>query len=148
MKIKNKKARFAYEILETEVAGIVLKGTEIKSISVGKVSFTDTYCLIINNEMWVKNLHISEYEHGTHNNHDPKRDKKLLLTKRQISYFNSKINEKGLTLIPLDIFINENGFAKLTISLSKGKKTQDKRQTIKEKDIKKDMNREIKNLKF
>jgi len=147
MIIKNKKALFKYEIIETEVSGIVLNGTEIKSIRNGKVSFTNTYCFIFNNEMWIKNLHISEYKNGTHNNHDPKRDKKLLLTKHQILYFNEKIEEKGLTLIPLNIFINDKGIAKVTVSLSKGKNNQDKRQTIKENDIKRDMDREIKNYK-
>ena len=147
MKIKNKKALFKYDIIETEVSGIVLNGTEIKSIRNGKVSFTNTYCFINNNEIWIRNLHISEYKNGTHNNHDPKRDKKLLLTKQQISYFSEKIEEKGLTLNPLNIFINDKGIAKITISLSKGKKIQDKRQTIKENDIKRDMDREIKNMK-
>jgi len=145
MIIKNKKVLFKYNIISTEIAGIVLNGTEIKSIRDGKISFTNTYCIIINNEIWVKNLHISEYKNGTHNNHDPKRDKKLLLTKKQISFFNEKINEKGLTIIPLNLFINDKGIAKITISLAKGKNNQDKRQSIKENDIKRYIEKNIKN---
>lgn len=144
--IKNKKARFNYEFIESEIAGIKLKGTEIKSIRGGNVGFNDSYCLFIDNELWVKNLHIDEYKNASHNNHDPKRDRKLLLTKQQLTRFHSKVNEKGLTIIPEEIFINDKGLAKIKISLSKGKKHQDKRQIIKENDIKRDMDREIKNL--
>jgi len=148
MKYINRKARFNFEFIEKEIAGIVLNGTEIKSIKNGKLNFNDSYCLIINNEIWLKNLHISEYENGTHNNHDPKRDRKLLLTKKQILKFKSKLEEKGLTIVPTEIFINDKGIAKVEIALSKGKKTYDKKQIIKENDIKKEMDREIKNYKI
>lgn len=145
--IKNKKAKFNYEFIESEIAGIELKGTEIKSIRCGNIGFNDSYCLFIDNELWVKNLHIDEYKNASHNNHDPKRDKKLLLTKQQLIKFQSKVNEKGLTIIPEEIFINDKGLAKMKISLSKGKKTYDKKQIIKENDIKIEMDREIKYMK-
>lgn len=147
MKIKNRKARFNFDFIEKEIAGIVLTGTEIKSIRDGKVGFTDAYCYFKDNEMWVKSLHIDEYKSGTHNNHDPKRDRKLLLTKIQLQRFQSKVNEKGLTIVPVEIFINDKGLAKMEIALSKGKRLQDKRNIIKENDIKREMDREIKNLK-
>jgi len=147
MKIKNRKARFNYEFLEKEIAGIVLTGTEIKSIRDSKAGFTDAYCYFKDNEMWMKNFYIIEYTQGTFNNHDPKRDKKLLLTKSQIKKFQEKSSEKSLTIVPTMMFINDQGIAKIEIALSKGKKTQDKRSTIKENDIKKDTDREIKNLK-
>lgn len=147
MKIKNRKARYNFDFIEKEIAGIVLTGTEIKSVRAGKVGFTDSFCFFKDKEMWVKNLHIDEYTSGTHNNHDPKRDRKLLLTKLQLQRFESKINEKGLTVVPVEIFINDKGLAKMEIALSKGKKQQDKRQIIKENDIKREMDREIKNYK-
>lgn len=148
MKLINKKAKFKFEFLEKEIAGIVLEGTEIKSIRNGKISFNDSYCLFINNELWIKNLHISEYEKGTHNNHDPKRDRKLLLTKKQLIKFKSKLEEKGLTIVPTQLFINEKGFVKIEIALSKGKKDYDKKQIIKENDIKREMDKEMKNYKL
>jgi len=146
--IKNKKANFKYIFLEKEIAGIVLKGTEIKSIRNGKAGFTDSYCYFKNNELWIKNLYISEYEQGTHNNHDSKRDKKLLLTKNQLKNFLIKSKEKGYTIIPTSLFINDKGKVKIEIALSKGKNYTDKKQIIKENDLKKDMDREIKNYKF
>jgi SsrA-binding protein len=112
----------------------VLTGTEIKSIRAGKANFSDTYCTFINNELWVHNLHISEYLAGSYNNHEPKRDRKLLLNKRELRKIQSKLNEKGTTIIPVLLYINEQGYAKLEIALAKGKKMYDKRESIKEKD--------------
>jgi len=143
--IKNKKASFKYQFIEKEIAGIVLKGTEIKSIRLGKANFTDSYCYFKDNELWIKNLYISEYDKGTYNNHDSKRDKKLLLTKQQIKKFLIKNAEKGLTIVPTMLFINDKGKVKIEIALSKGKNYKDKKQIIKENDLKKDMDREIKN---
>ncbi len=140
-KYKNKKAYFQYELHEVLVAGIQLKGTEIKSIRDGKVSFTDAYCQISNGEMWVKGLHIAEYVLGTCNNHEPKRDRKLLLNKREIRQWLRKVNEKGFTIIPVSLFIDENGKAKLEIALARGKKQFDKRESIKKKDIQRDLDR-------
>jgi len=144
MKIKNRKARFNYIFLETEVAGIVLTGTEVKSIRAGKVSFTDCYCFFKDGELWLKNLHISEYLEGTYNNHEPKRDRKLLLKKQQLKKFQRKMEEGGLTIVPTEIFFTDRGLVKVEIALSKGKKTVDKRNTIKDRDIKKDLDRELK----
>ncbi|NLA24030.1 MAG: SsrA-binding protein SmpB [Bacteroidales bacterium] len=140
-KFRNRKASFQYELFDTLVAGIQLKGTEIKSIRDGKVSFTDAYCQIYNNEMWLKGLHIAEYSLGTCNNHEPKRDRKLLLNKREIKQWQKKVNEKGFTIIPISLFIDENGRAKLEIALARGKKLYDKRESLKQKDIKREMDR-------
>lgn len=142
--IKNKKAEFEYEVLESLTAGIQLVGTEIKSIRAGKANLSDSYCQYIVNELYVKNLHISEYELGTCNNHIAKRDRKLLLQKRELGRWHKKVKEAGLTIIPLQLFINENGLAKLEIGLCRGRKTYDKRENIKQKDIRRDMEREIK----
>jgi SsrA-binding protein len=139
--IKNKKAYFEYFLLEEYTAGIQLTGTEIKSIREGKASFVDSFCAFENGELFVKNLHISEYRLGTHYNHDPKRDRKLLLNARELRKLNTKTKEKGLTIIPIVLFINEKGFAKLTIALAKGKHSYDKRETIKNKDVKRDLER-------
>ncbi len=134
VKIKYRKAEFEYFLLTRYTAGIVLTGTEIKSIRAGKASFTDAYCSFINNELWLHNLHISEYMEGSYNNHEPKRDRKLLLTKRELKKMAVKLNERGTTIIPTVLFINENGLAKVEIALAKGKKMYDKRESIKEKD--------------
>lgn len=139
--IKNKKAYFEYFLLEDFVAGIQLTGTEIKSIREGKASFVDSYCAFQDGELFVKNLHISEYSMGTHYNHDPKRDRKLLLNTRELKKLQTKTKEKGLTIIPVLLFINEKGYAKLKISLAKGKHSYDKRESIKKKDIKRDLER-------
>ncbi len=140
--IKNKKASFEYYLEEKIIAGIVLTGTEIKSIRAGKVSFVDSYCSFLNDrELFVKNLHISEYEYGTYYNHEPKRDRKLLLTKKELKKINKKVKEAGLTVVPTKIFINERGLAKIEIALAKGKKLYDKRETLKEKDVKRDLER-------
>jgi len=132
--IRNRKAEFEYFLLTTYTAGIVLCGTEIKSIRAGKANLTDAHCSFVNEELWVHNLHISEYSHGSYNNHDPKQDRKLLLHKKEMKKLLSKLNDRGMTIIPTKLFINENGYAKLDIALAKGKKMYDKRESIKEKD--------------
>jgi SsrA-binding protein len=133
--LKNKKAYFNYEIIETELAGIKLLGTEVKSIRLAKISFSDSYCLFIDNELWLRNFHISEYEHKGYTTHDPKRDKKLLLTKHQLKRFQKQIENKGITIVPLSIETNPFGIIKINIGLVKGKKSYDKKISIKEKDI-------------
>ena len=139
--IRNKKASFEFEFLEKFIAGIVLQGTEIKSIRMGKVNFGDAYCSFFKNELYVKEFHISAYEKGTHYNHEPKRERKLLLSKKELRRLISKSEEKGLTIIPIRIFISPRGFAKLEIALARGKKIYDKRESIKKKDMKRDMER-------
>ena len=132
--IKNRKAEYEYHLLSTFTAGIVLTGTEIKSIRAGKVNLTDSYCSFINGELWAHNIHISEYANGSYNNHEPKRDRKLLLNKKELKKIQSKLNDRGMTVIPTRMWINENGYAKLDIALARGKKMFDKRESIKEKD--------------
>ena len=139
IEIKYKKAFFNFEILETLISGIQLVGTEIKSIRERKVNFNDAYCIFQDNELFVKGLHIAEYSHGNIFNHNPDRQKKLLLTKKELIKIKQKIKEKGLTIIPLKIFINESGLAKLEIAVAKGKKKHDKRETIKEREFKRDI---------
>lgn len=135
--IKNRRATFDYEILETFTAGIVLTGTEIKSIRAGHASLVDTYCYVSAlGEVWVKNMNIAEYFYGTYNNHQARRDRKLLLTKREIGRLLKATKDTGLTIVPLRLFINERGLAKLVIGIAKGKKAYDKRQSIKERDDK------------
>lgn len=141
IKIKNKKAEFEYFLLDRIVAGLVLTGTEIKSIREGKANLSDGYCCFFQDELYVKNMHISEYSHGTHYNHEPKRDRKLLLNKRELRKLLNKTKIKGFTIIPVQLFIDENGRAKLEISLAKGKKSYDKRDALKEKDLQRDMQR-------
>lgn len=142
--IKNKRASFEYEFLETFTAGIVLTGTEIKSIRAGKASIIEGYCFIKDGELFIKNMYIAEYEQGTYNNHNPKRDRKLLLNRHEIDKLEKKKKDVGLTIIPLKIFISKNGFAKLDIALAKGKKLHDKREDLKAKDDKRAMNRAMK----
>ena len=144
MEIKNRSAFHEYFFDNTYVAGIVLTGTEVKSLRAGKASFNDSYCIIHKGEIWVKSLHIAEYSHGTVNNHDPVRDRKLLLQKREIEKIESKLKEKGYTLIPLRIFFNDKNFIKIEIGLGKGKKLHDKRDTIKKRDVEREMKRFIK----
>lgn len=139
--IRNKRARFEYHILDEFTAGIQLKGTEIKSIRESKVSLKEAYCTFIRNEMYVKNLNIAEYSHGNIFNHDPVRDRKLLLTGRELKKIHSKVKEKGYTIVPLRLFINERGFAKLVIAVAQGKKLYDKRESIKERDVSRDLQR-------
>lgn len=142
--IKNKRASFDYELLEKFQAGIVLVGTEIKTIRQGKASLVDTFCFFNNGELWVKNMNISEYFYGTYNNHVPKRDRKLLLTKRELSKLSRLTKETGFTIVPTKLFINEKGYAKLEIAVAKGKKDYDKRESIKERDDKRLMDRAMK----
>lgn len=141
IQIKNRKAEFEYFLLTTYSAGIVLSGTEIKSIRTGKANITDAYCSFENGELWVHNMHISEYTHGSYNNHEPKRDRKLLLNAKEIKKLITKLNERGMTIIPTLLWINERGFAKLDIALARGKKMYDKRESIKAKDNKREMAR-------
>lgn len=142
--IKNKRAWFDYEILYKLTAGIQLFGTEIKSIRESKASLADTYCAFINHELWVKQMHISEYQFGSYNNHIAKRDRKLLLQKKELRKLEKDTKESGKTIIPLVLFIDENGRAKLEIALCRGKRQYDKRQTLKEKEDKRQIEREIK----
>jgi len=142
--IKNKRATFDYELVETFVAGMVLTGTEIKSIRLGKASLVDTYCLFEGGELWVRNMHIAEYFYGTYNNHDARRDRKLLLNKKELQKLTRLTKETGFTIIPTRLFINEKGLAKLVIAVAKGKKQYDKRQSLKEKEDKRAMDRMFK----
>lgn len=146
--IVNRKAKFNYEFLETYKAGIVLTGTEIKSIKEGKVNMGDSFCYLRNGEMWLKNLHISLYNFGSYANHEPLRLRKLLLTKKELQKLEGKIKEKGLTLIPYKIFFNERGLAKMEIVLAKGKKSFDKRESIKERDTQKEIQRVKKEVRY
>lgn len=142
--IKNKKAHFNYEIGDTYTAGMVLTGTEIKSIRDGKANLTDSYCVVDNGEVWVKNMHVSEYFYGSYNNHSVKRDRKLLLNKKEISKLQKAADEPGFTIVPIRIFINDRGFAKLVIGVGRGKKQYDKRQSIKEREDKRNIDRIMK----
>lgn len=142
--IKNRRATFDYEILETYTAGIVLTGTEIKSLRLGKAGLTDTYCLIEAHEVWVKNMYIAEYSYGSYNNHTTHRDRKLLLNRKEINKIAKDSQQPGYTIIPLRLFINERGLAKLVIAIAHGKKQYDKRQAIKEREDKRTINRMFK----
>src|SRR5689334_22295633 len=139
MEIKNRSVYHEYFIDATYEAGMVLLGTEVKSLREGRASFNDSYCLVHKGEIWLKSLHIAEYSHGTVNNHDPVRDRKLLLEKREIRKIQAKLKEKGYTLIPLRIFMNDKNLVKAEIGLGKGKKLYDKRQTIKDRDVEREM---------
>lgn len=141
IKIRNKKASFQYHLSDKLVAGIQLQGTEIKSIREGKASLAESYCNFVKDELYVFNMHIAEYTFGTYNNHEPKRRRKLLLTKRELKKLLTKITEKGFTVVPTFLFINEKGLAKLEIALAKGKHFYDKRESLKKKDIQRDINR-------
>lgn len=142
--IRNKKASFEYQILENFIAGIKLLGTEIKSIREAKANISDAFCTFINSELYVRNLHVSEYSHGSFYNHEAKRDRKLLLTKKELKKLLVKSEDKGLTIIPLKIFISDRGFAKMEIALAQGKKAFDKRDTIKERDVKREIDAAMK----
>jgi len=141
IEIKNKKARFHFEIEDTYVAGLQLTGTEIKSIREGKASLVDSYCYFQSNELWLKGMHVAEYDLGTHYNHEPKRDRKLLLRKNELRKLLRKKQEKGYTIVALRLFINQRGWAKVEIGLARGKKKYDKREEIRQKDLKRDMER-------
>lgn len=142
--IRNKRSTFDYEIMDRFVAGIQLYGTEIKSIRDGKAGLSDTYCTFLKNELWVKNMHIATYFFGTYNNHDVRRDRKLLMTKRELRKLLRGTKETGFTIVPTKLFINEKGLAKLEIGLARGKKTYDKRQSLREKEDKRAIERHIK----
>ena len=142
--IKNRRATFDYEIVETYTAGMVLTGTEIKSIRQGKAGLTDTFCFINNGEVWVKNMYIAEYFYGSYNNHVARRDRKLLLNKKEIERIEKSNALAGFSIVPLRLFINEKGLAKLVIAIAKGKKVYDKRQSIKEREDKRLMSRIMK----
>jgi SsrA-binding protein len=142
--IKNRKASFDYEFVETYTAGIVLTGTEIKSIRLGKVSLVDTYCYFVGGELWVKNMNIAEYFYGSYNNHNARRERKLLLTKKELRSLLNQEKNPGFTIVPVRLFINEKGLAKVVIALARGKKEYDKRQSIKEKEDRREMDRMFK----
>ncbi|MFZ4523400.1 MAG: SsrA-binding protein SmpB [Bacteroidales bacterium] len=139
--IRNKRASHEYFLIQEVTAGIQLTGTEIKSIRDGTASIVDGYCTYTNGELFVRNMHIAEYSFGTHYNHEPKRDRKLLLTKRELKKLLVKVKERGFTIIPVLLFINERGLAKLTIALARGKHSYDKRETLKQKDHQREMER-------
>ena len=144
VQIKNKKASFEYFFVDTYTAGIVLTGTEIKSIRAGKASLVDTYCAIMNGERWVKGMNSSPYFYGSYNNHEAKRDRKLLLTKREIHKLAEATKAVGFTIVPTLVFIDKNGRAKVDIALARGKKEYDKRQTLKEKEDRREIDRVMK----
>ncbi|MAN29115.1 MULTISPECIES: SsrA-binding protein SmpB [Mesonia] len=139
--IKNRKAKFQYEILDKYTAGIKLAGTEIKAIREGKAGIAESFCEFHRGELYVINMHVEEYSHATHFNHNPKTERKLLLNKQELRKLEKQINQSGLTIIPLRLFINERGLAKLVIALCKGKKTHDKRETIKDRENKRRLDR-------
>jgi SsrA-binding protein len=141
LNIKNRKASFEYQLLMQLTAGIMLTGTEIKSIRAGKANIADAYCTFVKEELYVRNMHIQEYEMGNIFNHEPKRDRKLLLNKTELSKLRGKMKDKGFTIVPLQMFLSESGFAKLEIALARGKKLFDKRESLKDKDIQRDMAR-------
>lgn len=142
--IRNKKASFEYTFIDKFTAGIVLMGTEIKSIRATKASINEAYCFVKDGEVYIKNMNIAIYEAGSYNNHEPKRDRKLLLTETEIKKIVKKLKDKGLTLIPLVLFLNEKGLAKLDIAIAKGKKMHDKRESLKEQDTKREIGRVMK----
>ena len=139
--IKNKRARFEYEIIDTFIAGIQLRGTEIKSIRLGKVIITESFCTFKEDELWIRGMHISEYKFGTYANHETKRERKLLLNRHELDKLKKKLKDQGLTIVPLRLFITEKGWAKLEIAIAKGKKLHDKRDSLKEKDTQRDIDR-------
>lgn len=142
--IKNKRATFDYELIDTYTAGIVLTGTEIKSIRQNRASLVDTFCYFVNGELWVKNMHIAEYFYGSYNNHAARQDRKLLLNKKELDKLQRGTKDPGFTIVPVRLFINEKGLAKLVVALAKGKKEFDKRESLKEKDDRREMARMFK----
>lgn len=138
---KNKKAWFQYEVLEKFVAGIVLSGSEVKSLKMGKINFVDSYCVFINNELYLKGLHIAGYTHGGYSNHEPVHDRKLLLNRKELSRLQKKVKEKGFTIIPLQCIINAKGLIKIEIAVTRGKKTYDKRESLKKKESRREEKR-------
>jgi SsrA-binding protein len=142
--LRNRQAYYDYFIDEKYEAGMVLSGTEVKSLRAGRASFNDSYCIIDKGELWVKSLHIAEYSHGTSSNHEPLRERKLLLNKKEIRKLDSKIREKGVTVVPLRIFFSDKGLAKMEIGVGRGKKLYDKRETIKQRDTEREMKKYLK----
>lgn len=142
--IKNKRASFDYEFIETYTAGIVLTGTEIKSIRLGKASLVDTFCIFEKGELWVRNMYIAEYFYGSYNNHTARRDRKLLLNKKELKKIARLVKETGYTIVPTRVFLNDRGLAKVNIAVARGKKQYDKRQSLREKDDKRAMDRAMK----
>ena len=142
--IRNKRATFDYEILEEYIAGIVLVGTEIKSLRLGKASLVDSYCYFERNELWIRNVNIAEYTWGTCNNHVPKRDRKLLLNRKELNKLQRALQDRGLTVVGLRIFLNDRGLANVAIGLAHGRKAYDKREYIKENDAKREMDKALK----
>ena len=139
--IENRRAKFDYQFLDTLTAGLVLRGTEIKSIREGKAGLADSYCYFKNDELYIRNFHITEYENASFYNHEPMRERKLLLNKNELVKLLKKVKDSGLTIVPVKLFINDRGFAKLNIALARGKKSYDKREDIKKKDIEREMER-------
>ena len=142
--IQNKRARFEYNLIERYVAGLQLSGTEIKSIRSNKVNLSDSFCSFKENELFIVGMYIDEYEFGNYSNHQPKRDRKLLLNRQELDRISKKLKDVGLTIVPLRLFINDKGLAKIEIAVAKGKKLHDKRNTIKDRDIQRDIDRAIK----
>lgn len=143
--IRNKRATFDYEILEEYIAGVVLVGTEIKSLRLGKASLTDSYCYFEQGELWIRNVNIAEYQWGTCNNHVPKRDRKLLLNRKELAKLQRSLQDRGLTVVGLRLFINERGLAKIVVGLARGRKSYDKREYLKENDARREMDKAMKN---
>ena len=139
--IENRRAKFDYQFIEQLTAGMVLTGTEIKSIREGKAALVDSYCYFRNDALYIKNLNITEYSKGTHYNHEPNRERKLLLTKAELNKLQKKLNDQGLTIVPVRFFVSESGYAKLDIALAKGKKAFDKRESIKREEVKRRLKR-------
>ena len=144
IQIRNKRATFDYELLETFTAGVVLTGTEIKSVRLGKASLVDTYCIVQHREVWIKNMYIAEYFYGTYNNHPVRRDRKLLLNRKEIRKLESTVKNSGFTLIPTRLFINERGLAKIVIAVARGKREYDKRNALRDRDDKREIDRAFK----
>jgi len=144
IQIKNKRATFDYELLDTFTAGIVLTGTEIKSIRLGKASLVDTFCIMEKGELWVKNMYIAEYFYGTYNNHVARRDRKLLLNRKELNKIQRALQDRGLTVVGLRLFLNERGLAKVVVGLARGRKAYDKREYLKENDAKREMDKAMK----
>ncbi len=145
--VRNKRATFDYEILEEYVAGIVLAGTEIKSIRMGKVALTDSYCYFDRGELWIRGVNIAEYAWGSCNNHTPKRDRKLLLNRKELSKLQRSLQDRGLTVVGLRLFLNDRGLAKVVVGLARGRKSYDKREYLKENDARREMDKAMKNYR-
>ena len=143
--IRNKRATFDYEILESYTAGIVLVGTEIKSLRLGKASLVDCYCYFQDGELWIRGVNISEYHWGTYNNHQPRRDRKLLLQRKELTKLQRALQDRGLTVVGLRMFINERGLAKVVVGLARGRKSYDKREYLKANDARREMDKALKN---